>query len=219
MQLCGLLYISVVPFSLQICEANPRPVYTWKMGSSSGQEYRTWTVFWHQNKARGLDMDLFWVFLPRKKPCDGLCTGCVPAFGPNLSVWVKKSHVMGRVPLSVGVEKVGHVGCLPDVNWLSWRDKFYFTFELIMGLNKCYSKQHRWNLNFSPTSLLFLSLVTSASSTPPRQHISSLFVLFFAGTRRTCLQNWEAHDYFTVWINLLFVFYCSDIFMRKKMKL
>jgi hypothetical protein len=41
---------------------------------------------------------------------------------------------MGRVPLSVGVEKVGHVGCLPDVNWLSWRDKFYFTFELINGL-------------------------------------------------------------------------------------
>jgi hypothetical protein len=50
--------------------------------------------------------------------------------------------VTGRVPdvfyvwasnLSVGVKKVGHIGRLPDMNRLSWRDKFCFTFELIIG--------------------------------------------------------------------------------------
>jgi hypothetical protein len=51
----------------------------------------------------------------------------------------EKSHVMGQVPafgpnLSVGVKKVGHVCRLQDVNWLSWRDEFYLKFELINGL-------------------------------------------------------------------------------------
>jgi hypothetical protein len=75
----------------------------------------------------------------------------------------EKSHVMGRVPdvsqplglifllelkkgrapdvfrhlglmELVGVKKVGHVGRLPHVNRLSWRYKFYLTFELINGL-------------------------------------------------------------------------------------
>jgi hypothetical protein len=47
--------------------------------------------------------------------------GCVLAFGPNLSV---------------GVKKVGHVGRLLDANRLSWRDKFYLTCEVnLLDLN------------------------------------------------------------------------------------
>ena len=38
-------------------------------------------------------------FPAKKKPCDGSCTGCALAFGPNVSV---------------GVKKVGRVGHLPD---------------------------------------------------------------------------------------------------------
>ena len=57
--------------------------------------------FWHRNKARGSDVDRFWVFPPRKKPCDGSCTGRGSALGPNQLV---------------GVKKVGQVGRLPDVN-------------------------------------------------------------------------------------------------------
>ncbi len=80
--------------------------FTWKLGLSSGREperAKTGRVsdvnrFWHRNKARGLDVDWFWVFPPRKKPCDGSCTGCVPAFGPNLSVGVKKGSCTRHAP-------------------------------------------------------------------------------------------------------------------------
>jgi hypothetical protein len=49
--------------------------------------------FWHRNKARGSDVDRFWVFLPRKKPCDGSCTGRGSALWTNLSVGVEKRVV------------------------------------------------------------------------------------------------------------------------------